>query len=321
MTNYLARRLLMMVPTLLGVSLVVFLFIRLIPGDIVIVLAGARSDISPEQREELRRQLGLDRPLFEQYLDWLTGVLHGDLGRSLKTDRSIRADIISRLPVTIELSVLAALIGIAIALPAGIVAALRRGTWVEFLAQGAGLVGLSVPDFWLGTMFLLVASRYFEWYPGARYVSILDHPWENLSIFILPALAVGVGLSASLMRMTRSALLDVMGATYIVTARAKGLSPRVVLMRHALKNALIPVITIIGLQLGYLLGGVVIVETVFNLPGIGRYTVDAISARDYPVVQAAVLVVTFIVLMISLVVDVLYAYIDPRIKYSGSTTG
>jgi peptide/nickel transport system permease protein len=310
-----------MIPTLLGVSLVVFLFIRLIPGDIVVVLAGARSDISPEQRAELRRQLGLDRPLIEQYLDWLAGVLRGDLGRSLKTGRPIGSDIMSRLPVTIELSALAALIGIAIALPTGIIAALRRGTWNEFIAQGTGLIGLSVPDFWLGTMFLLVSSRYFGWYPGARYVSLFDRPWENISIFFLPALSVGVGLSASLMRMTRSALLDVMNAPYIVTARAKGLRPIVILVRHALKNALIPVITIIGLQLGYLLGGVVIVETVFNLPGIGRYTVDAISARDYPVVQATVLVVTLFVLVISLAVDVLYAFADPRIKYSGSTSG
>jgi peptide/nickel transport system permease protein len=306
-----------MIPTLLGVSLIVFLFIRLIPGDIVQVLSGARGDVTPEQRELLRRNLGLDRPIAVQYVDWLRGVIQGDLGDSLRTSRAILPDIVSRLPVTLELALLSALIGAAIGIPAGIIAALKRGTRTELAAQTAGLVGLSVPDFWIGTLFLLVASRYFGWYPGARYVSIFDDPGKNLSIFILPAISVGIGLSASLMRITRSSLLDVMGSGYIVTARAKGLGPRVVLFTHAFKNALIPIITILGLQLGYLLGGVVIVETVFNLPGVGRFTIDAISDRDYPVVQAAVLFITLIVLLINLLVDLLYAYIDPRIKYGG----
>jgi peptide/nickel transport system permease protein len=306
-----------MIPTLLGVSLIVFLFIRLIPGDIVQVLSGARGDVTPEQRELLRRNLGLDRPIAVQYVDWLRGVIQGDLGDSLRTSRAILPDIVSRLPVTLELALLSALIGAAIGIPAGIIAALKRGTRTELAAQTAGLVGLSVPDFWIGTLFLLVASRYFGWYPGARYVSIFDDPGKNLSIFILPAISVGIGLSASLMRITRSSLLDVMGSGYIVTARAKGLGPRVVLFSHAFKNALIPIITILGLQLGYLLGGVVIVETVFNLPGVGRFTIDAISDRDYPVVQAAVLFITLIVLLINLLVDLLYAYIDPRIKYGG----
>jgi peptide/nickel transport system permease protein len=314
--TYLFRRLLMMIPTLLGVSIIVFLFIRLIPGDIVQVLSGAQGDMTPERRELLRHNLGLDRPLVIQYLDWLSGVLRGDLGESLKTKRPINDDLLSRLPVTVELTIFSALIGLAIGIPAGVIAALKRGTRTELAAQGAGLVGLSVPDFWLGTLFLLVASRYFGWYPGARYVSIFNAPLDNLAIFVLPSLAVGIGLSASLMRITRSSLLDVMGSGYIVTARAKGLRPRAVLFGHALKNALVPIITIIGLQLGYLLGGVVIVETVFNLPGVGRFVVDAISARDYPIVQASVLLITFIVLMVSLAVDVLYAYIDPRIKYS-----
>jgi peptide/nickel transport system permease protein len=307
-----------MFPTLLGVSLIVFFAIRFIPGDIVVVLSGARSDITPEQREQLRSNLGLDQPLLVQYFTWLGEVLRGDLGQSLRTQRSIASDIVSRMPVTIELAVFAALIGLLIGIPAGIIAALRHGTRTELAAQGVALVGLSVPDFWLGTMFLLVASRYFAWYPGSQYVSILDDPSKNLSIFILPALAVGVSLSASLMRITRSALLDVMGSGYIVTARSKGLSHGMVLRRHALKNALIPIITVIGLQLGYLLGGVVIVETVFNLPGVGRYTVQAIADRDYPVVQATVLMITLLVLVISLVVDLLYAYVDPRIKYGGT---
>ncbi len=318
MTTYLIRRLLLMVPTLLGVSLIVFLFMRLIPGDIVLVLSGARGDVTPEQREMLQRNLGLDRPLVVQYVDWLGNAIRGDLGDSLKTSRAILPDIVSRLPVTVELAILSALVGILIGIPAGIIAALKRGTRTELAAQTAGLLGLSVPDFWLGTLFLLVASRYFGWYPGARYVSIFDDPGKNLSIFILPALAVGIGLSASLMRITRSSLLDVMGSNYIVTARAKGLKPNAVLFGHAFKNALVPIVTIIGLQFGYLLGGVVIVETVFNLPGVGRFTIDAIADRDYPVVQAAVLLITLIVLFVNLAIDLLYAYIDPRIKYSGA---
>ena len=319
MIAYILRRLAFMIPTLLGVSLIVFLFIRLIPGDIVLVLGGARGDISPEQRAAMRHELGLDRSLPVQYIDWLSHTVRGDLGESMKTNRPIGPDIISRLPVTLELTMLAAVIGILLGVTTGIVAALRRGTKTEFMAQGLGLVGLSVPDFWLGTLFLLAASRYFGWYPGARYVGILTDPGSNLSIFLLPALAVGIGLSASLMRITRSALLDVLSMGYVTTARAKGLAPSTVLWRHAIKNAMIPIVTVLGLQMGYLLGGVVIVETVFNLPGLGRFTVDAISSRDYPVVQATVLLVTVIVLFINLFVDILYAFLDPRIKYGQSS--
>lgn len=319
MIAYILRRLAFMIPTLLGVSLIVFLFIRLIPGDIVLVLGGARGDISPEQRAAMRHELGLDRSLPVQYIDWLSHTVRGDLGESMKTNRPIGPDIISRLPVTLELTMLAAVIGILLGVTTGIVAALRRGTKTEFMAQGLGLIGLSVPDFWLGTLFLLAASRYFGWYPGARYVGILTDPGSNLSIFLLPALAVGIGLSASLMRITRSALLDVLSMGYVTTARAKGLAPSTVLWRHAIKNAMIPIVTVLGLQMGYLLGGVVIVETVFNLPGLGRFTVDAISSRDYPVVQATVLLVTVIVLFINLFVDILYAFLDPRIKYGQSS--
>jgi peptide/nickel transport system permease protein len=305
-----------MIPTLFGVSLLVFFSVRLIPGDIVLVLSGTREGVSEEQREQLRRSLGLDKPVPVQYLDWAGEVVRGDLGNSLKTQRSIAGDIADRLPVTIELALLAALVGLLIGIPAGVIAALRHGTRTELAAQGVALVGLSVPDFWLGTMFLLVGSRYFGWYPGSQYVSFFENPVDNLSMFVLPAFAVGISLSASLMRMTRSALLDVMGSGYVVTARAKGLREAVVLSRHAFRNALIPIVTVIGLQLGYLFGGVVIVETVFNLPGVGRYAVQAISERDYPVIQATVLMITLIVLAISLAVDILYAYIDPRITYS-----
>ena len=256
----------MMIPTLLGVSIIVFLFIRLIPGDIVQILSGAQGEMTPERHAASPSQPRPRPATHGPICDWLSGVVRGDLGNSLKTHRPIRADLLSRLPVTVELTIGSAIIGLAIGIPAGIIAALKRGTRTELVAQGAGLIGLSVPDFWLGTLFLLVASRYFGWYPGARYVSIFDDPGRKPRHFILPCLAVGIGLSASLMRITRSSLLDVMGSGYIVTARAKGLRPGAVLFGHALKNALVPIVTIIGLQLGYLLGGVVIVETVFNLP-------------------------------------------------------
>lgn len=318
MIGYLIRRGGAMIPTLVGISIIVFLLIRLVPGDIVLVLAGARSDLTPEQYESIRQQLGLDRPLVVQYVDWASGVVRGDFGESLRTGRSIGSDIMARLPVTIELAILSAIIGMGIGIPAGIIAAIRRGSGTELAAQGIALLGLSIPDFWLGTMFILIASRYFQWYPGAQYISIREDPVANLTIFLLPAIAVGVGLSASLMRMTRSALLEVLSAGYITTARAKGLRGRTVLFRHALRSALIPVVTVIGLQVGYLMGGVVIVETVFNLPGLGRFVVDAIAARDYPVVQAVVLIVTMVVLLVNLVVDLLYGYLDPRIRYEES---
>jgi peptide/nickel transport system permease protein len=303
-----------MLPSLIGVSVIVFFLIHLIPGDVVDLMLGQQAEVGPERAAEMRRLFGLDRPLYVQYADWAFGVMRGDFGLSIRTGRPILPDIMQRVPVTVELALLSALIGIAVGIPAGIVAAVKRGTWAEFLAQLLGLVGLSAPGFWLGTMIILIASRAFGFFAGAKFVSILEDPVANLQIFVLPSIAVGMSLMAALTRYTRSAMLEVLGQEYIVTARAKGLQYHTVVTRHALKNALIAVVTVIGLQLGYLFGGVVIIETVFAVPGLGRLVVDAIYQRDYPMVQAIVLLITLAVLVVNLVVDIIYCYIDPRLR-------
>ncbi len=309
------RRLALMVPSLIGVSIVVFLFIRFVPGDVVDLMLGQQAEVGPERAAQIRRMFGLDRPMYVQYVDWAAGVARGDLGVSIRTGRPILPDIMQRLPVTFELALLSALLGIVIGVPAGIVAAVRRGTPAELIAQLISLLGLSTPGFWLGTMIILIASRAFGFFAGATFVSFFQDPVQNLRIFILPALTVGMSLVAALTRYTRSSMLEVLNQEYIVTARAKGLAFKMVVFKHALKNALIPIITVIGLQVGYLLGGVVIIETVFAVPGLGRLIIDAIFQRDYPMVQAVVLLITFAVLFISLIVDVAYAYVDPRIRY------
>lgn len=314
MQTYILRRLFLMLPSLIGVSIIVFLLIRLIPGDVVDLMLGQQGEVGLERANEMRRLFGLDRPLYVQYADWAWGILRGDFGQSIRTGRPILPDIMLRVPVTVELSLFSALIGIVVGIPAGIVAAVKRGTWAEFLAQLLGLVGLSAPGFWLGTMMILVASRVFGFFAGAKFVSFFDDPVANLQIFILPAIAVGMSLMAALTRYTRSSMLEVLGQEYIVTARAKGLKFRTVVTRHALKNALIAVVTVIGLQLGYLFGGVVIIEIVFAVPGLGRLVVDAIYQRDYPMVQAIVLLITFAVMVINLAVDVIYCYVDPRLR-------
>jgi peptide/nickel transport system permease protein len=304
-----------MVPSLIGVSIVVFLFIRLVPGDVVDLMLGQQSEVGPERAAEIRRLFGLDRPMYVQYADWAWGIVRGDFGNSIRTGRPILPDILQRLPVTCELALLAAALGIVIGVPAGIVAAVKRGTVAELIVQLVSLLGLSTPGFWLGTMIILIASRTFGFFAGAKFTSFFEDPMQNLRIFILPSVAVGISLVAALTRYTRSSMLEVLNQEYIVTARAKGLAFQVVMLKHALKNALIPIVTVIGLQLGYLLGGVVIIETVFAVPGIGRLAVDAIFQRDYPMIQAVVLLITLTVLFINLIVDVAYAYIDPRIRY------
>jgi peptide/nickel transport system permease protein len=278
-------------------------------------MLGQQSEVGPERAAEIRRLFGLDRPMYVQYADWAWGIVRGDFGNSIRTGRPILPDILQRLPVTCELALLAAALGIVIGVPAGIVAAVKRGTVAELIVQLVSLLGLSTPGFWLGTMIILIASRTFGFFAGAKFTSFFEDPMQNLRIFILPSVAVGISLVAALTRYTRSSMLEVLNQEYIVTARAKGLAFQVVMLKHALKNALIPIVTVIGLQLGYLLGGVVIIETVFAVPGIGRLAVDAIFQRDYPMIQAVVLLITLTVLFINLIVDVAYAYIDPRIRY------
>lgn len=315
MTRYIARRLVALIPVLLGISVVTFVLIRLVPGDVVDMMLSTELSVDSARAQEIRRVFGLDKPIYLQYTDWLGGVVQGDLGTSLRTGKPVLSEIGKKLPVTIELTLMSITFALLIAIPAGIVAAVKRGSRTEAAVQGAGLVGLSIPNFWLGTMLILVCSRYFGWFPAANYVSFTEDPWKNIQIFILPSIALGASLAAVTMRMTRSALLEVLRREYITTARAKGLENRTVISRHAIKNALIPVITVVGIQVGRLLGGALIIEELFNLPGIGRLAIDAIEQRDYPMIQGVVLVTcTFFVLM-NLLVDVLYSYIDPRIRY------
>ncbi|ACZ38947.1 ABC transporter permease [Sphaerobacter thermophilus] len=315
MLRYVLRRLVALIPVLLGISIVTFALIRLIPGDVVDMILGTEV-AGGERADELRRLFGLDQPLYKQYLLWAGDVVRGDLGHSMRTGKPVLDEILGRLPTTIELAAFSVVFALLIAIPAGIIAALKTGTRTEAGVQTLGLLGLSVPNFWLGTLLILVTSRYLGWFPAATYVSFTDDPWRNIQIFILPGIALGAALAAITMRMTRSSLLEVLNREYINTARAKGVAERQVILRHAMKNAMIPVVTVVGIQIGRLLGGAIIIEQVFNLPGIGRLAIDAIQQRDYTMIQGVVLFTTFAFVVINLLVDLLYAFIDPRIRYS-----
>ncbi len=314
MTAFLAGRLLTLVPVLWGVSIVVFLLVRLLPGDAVQMFLGTQVAMTPAQMAELRRLFGIDKPLPLQYVDWVGRVLQGDFGVSLRTSRPVLPDILARLPISGEITVFALAIALALGIPIGVTAALRRGTAVDTLVTVAGLVGLSIPNFWLAAMFLLLLARYPIASIGT-YVGFAANPGANLTVMTLPAVSLGVSLAAVFMRFVRSSLLEVLGEDYVRTARAKGLLERIVIDRHALRNALIPVITVIGYQAGYLLGGTVVIEEVFALPGMGRLALNAIGQRDYPVVQGVVLLIAGLFVLTNLVVDVLYALVDPRVRY------
>jgi peptide/nickel transport system permease protein len=304
-----------MLLSLVGVSIIIFVSIRLIPGDVVEMILGQQGNVAIEQAEQIRKMFGLDRPMYVQYLDWAGDLLRGDFGHSLRTGRPILPDILLRAPVTLELAVLSAVIALVVSIPAGIVAAVRRDSWFSLFIQSSSLAGLSIPAFWLGTMVILASSRYLKYYGGGVYINPTADLVGNLRMFILPSLTVGFSLSAALVRYTRSAMLEILNEEYILAARAKGLRETRVVLHHALRNALIPIITVLGLQLGFLIGGVVVTETVFALPGMGRLVVDAINQRDYPMVQAVILLLTGLVMLISLTTDLVYAFVDPRVRY------
>lgn len=316
MSTYVIRRLLLLIPTMLGISLLVFSLMRFLPGDVVDGMLGAEDSFTPDQRATMERLLGLDRPLHEQYLSWMGAVLRFDFGSSLRSARPIGPLMWDRLQVTAELALLAIVFSTLIAVPLGIIAAVRRNGVIAWLAQVIGLLGLSIPSFWLALLLLLIASRQFQWYPAIIWVSPFDDLRANLQQMLLPVLAMSGSLIAIIMRMTRSAMLEVLNQDYIRTARAKGLKERLVIARHAFRNALIPVVTIVGLQLGHLLGGSVVVEQIFGLPGIGSMILTAINQRDYPVVQGGVLLIAVMFVLINILVDLLYAVSDPRIRYS-----
>ena len=315
MGRYLAARLLGTVPTLLGVSVLTFLFIRLLPGDAIAARLGTSTVLTPEQLESLRSYFGLDQPLPQQYWSWLTALAHGDAGFSFRTGRPVLVELAQRLPATLELAVVGTLIALVIGLPLGVASALRPRSRLDLFAQTGGLLGLSMPNFLLGTLIIYLFSVNLRWMPNTgSYVDFTADPLGNLRLIVFPALTLGVALSAATMRLTRSAMLDVLGSDYVRTARSKGLAPRIVLTRHALKNALIVVITVVGVQFGNLLGGAVVVEEVFSIPGIGRMLFTAIVQRDYALVQGAVLTIALLFVGLNIVIDLLYAYIDPRVR-------
>ena len=314
MAQFILRRLALLLPVLLGVSLVVFILIRSIPGDATLLAIGVDQRITPEQRELVRKSYGLDQPAPVQYLRWMEHVLRGDLGTSLRTRRSVNEELLLRLPVTVELTVLAALLGTGPALAAGVIAAVKRNSALDYAATIATLVGISVPNFLLATLLVLVFSLWLRWLPPIGYVELTKDPLGNLRTMLLPALSLSLPLAAVLMRNTRSAVLETLGQDHVRVARAKGLSRGRVLVQHVMRNASLPILTVVGIQVAGLLGGTVIIETIFSLPGIGRYIYEAIANRDYPVVQGVTLVVAAIFVVVSVLVDILYAVLDPRLR-------
>ena len=316
MLVYFLRQVLLAIPALLGVVLITFILMRAVPGDVVTNLVGLEGNVSPERMAEMRRMFGLDLPIHVQFGQWFGAALQGDLGSSLRTSRPIVQDLLSRFPVTLELTFLSLLIALVIAIPLGIIAAVRRGTVIDFLVSVFALLGLSIPGFFLGILLILLFSLRLGMLPPAGFVPIQDSLWENLKNMILPSLSLGLVLAAAITRIVRSSMLEVLNRDYIRTARAKGLAERIVTYRHALRNALIPVVTVVGLQFGTLLGGAVIIEQVFSLPGVGRFALEGINLRDYPVVQGAVLLIAAAFILVNLLVDVIYSLIDPRIRYS-----
>jgi peptide/nickel transport system permease protein len=293
---------------------VCFSLINLIPGDPATVILGPEA--SEQAKEQMREQLGLDKPIVVQYVDWLGGVLHGDLGESLVDGTPVSQLILQRLPVTLELALGTFLVSLTIAVVAGILSASNRGTWVDYVSTGFALGGISIPHFWLGMMFIIIFAVNLGVLPASGFVPFFEDPAANIAAMILPVFATGLRESAELMRMLRSSLLEELGSDYVRTAFSKGLSRRVVVIRHAVRNALIPFVTASGLQIAALLGGLVVTEQVFQLPGVGRLIVESILERDFTVVQGAVLTVTAIVVVINVLVDMLYAVIDPRIALS-----
>jgi peptide/nickel transport system permease protein len=308
-------RLALSVPTLLGMSVLVFLIIRLVPGDPVLAVLGLNA--TPALVARLREDLGLNDPIYVQYLNWLTDLFRGDFGLDYRSNESIGQLLLDRLPVTLELTAMALLLSIVFAIPIGVLAAVRRGRAADKASQGISLVGISVPDFWLGIMLILVFSLGLGVLPSSGYVPLTEDPVENLRHMILPAVTLAAGLAAVLIRITRAAMLDVLHEDHIRFTRAKGVTQRAVVFKHALRNASVPIVTVVGLQAGYLLGGAIVIEQVFALPGVGRLVLDSVLQRNYPVVQASVLVVGLMFVLTNVAADLLYSVLNPKLRTAG----
>ena len=316
MFEFFVRRAFISVITLFVISLIVFAGVRAIPGDPARVMAG--TDADEAGLEEIREKYGLNDRLPVQYFRWIGLALRGDLGESIRTRQSVVATVAQKLPITIELAVLAILVALAIAIPAGVFAAVRRNTGWDMLASALSLGGVSVPNFWLGIMMILLLSVHLGWLPASGFVPWWEDPVDNLARMLMPALVLGTGLAAVLMRQTRNSMIEVLSADYIRTARAKGLPQRGVVLRHAIRNALLPVVTILGLQTGALMGGAVVTEQIFVVPGFGRLIVEAVFTRDYPLVQGVVLITASSYVLINLLVDISYSLLNPRIRVRGT---
>jgi peptide/nickel transport system permease protein len=318
MGSYLLRRVGTSALVLLLASIVVFVGVRALPGDAALALAGEERD--PVALQEIREKYGLDDPIAVQYVRYLGNSLQGDLGFSTRTGADVSEIILDRLPITLELALLSLLVGLLIGIPAGILAALRRGSWIDNTSNGFGLLGLSIPNFWLGLVLILVVSVQLQLLPASGFVPFFENPFQNLQRMILPAIVLGTGLSAVLMRQMRSAMLETMSSDYVRTARSKGLSERQVVLVHALRNSLITVVTVLGLQLGALISGAVITEQIFVIPGFGKLIVDGVFTRDYPVIQGVALVTVFGYVFVNLLVDLSYSFLNPRIRVGGGAS-
>lgn len=312
--SYVLKRLLLMVPTLFGITVIVFMMVRFLPGDVVDTLAGDYGVADPELRQQLRKEYSLDDSMPSQYVNWILGLVRLDLGKSIISGRDVSNEFRHRAPPTAELAFLTIMFSLIVSIPIGVLSATRQNSWADLTARSFAIAFLAVPGFWLGTLVITLPSRWWGWSPPLEYKSLVANPTSNLRTLVIPALILSLPLSGAVMRLTRAQMLEVLRQDYIRTAWAKGLGERTIITRHVLRNALIPVVTIIGLQIPLLLGGVVIMETIFGIPGLGSYLYQSILSRDYPVVQSVNLVTAILVLLINLAVDVTYAYMDPRIS-------
>jgi peptide/nickel transport system permease protein len=313
--SYLTRRLMLMVVTLFGISIIIFFLLRVVPGNIVDILFDSAGMVNPAEKVKIERELGLDKPIPVQYVAWLGGIARGDLGYSYVSEKPAMDEIAPRIPVTAKLALMALIFSIALGIPLGVISAVKQNSGVDYALRVLSLTGLSVPAFWLGLLILMAFVARFDTIP--IYTEPTKSLWEELLLYSVPAAAVGFRSSALIMRLTRSSMLEVLRQDYIRTARAKGASAQAVNYDHALRNALLPVVTIVGIEAAFLIGGLIVTETVFNIPGVARFLVEAIRTRDYPIVQNLVMFIAIVVVVVNFLVDLTYAALDPRIKYAG----
>lgn len=314
MGSYVLRRLLLMLLTLFGMSVIIFVMLRLVPGNIADILFDSAGLIDPADKAQIERELGLDLPIWQQYIAWISGLLRGDLGYSYVSELPAWDELAPRIPITTKLALLALFFSVLFGLPMGVISAVRQNQPIDYVVRVISLSGLSLPSFWLGLLILMAFVRYFGWIP--IYTDPPETLWDELALYSIPAAAVGFRSSALIMRLTRSSMLEVLRQDYIRTARSKGASENAINYRHALQNAVLPVVTIIGIEAAFLIGGLIVTETVFNIPGVARFIVEAIQWRDYPIVQNLVMFIAIVVVSVNFLVDLLYVALDPRIKYA-----